>query len=171
MRDFDEFAAAATQPLLRLGWLLTGDAEQAQDLAQNTLIRTYGAWHRVRHDDALSYARRVMVNLHTDWLRRRPWREQPRADLPDTGAHDGGQGAVEDRAALVAALQSLTRRERAAIVLRYYVDLSEQQTAQTLGVSVGTVKSVCSRALAKLRGSPALREERLFVRTAQGERS
>ncbi|MEV4511891.1 SigE family RNA polymerase sigma factor [Dactylosporangium sp. NPDC049525] len=171
MRDFDEFAAAATQPLLRLGWLLTGDAEQAQDLAQNTLIRTYGAWHRVRHDDALSYARRVMVNLHTDWLRRRPWREQPRADLPDTGTHDGGQGAVEDRAALVAALQSLTRRERAAIVLRYYADLSEQQTAQTLGVSVGTVKSVCSRALAKLRVSPALREERLFVRTAQGEPS
>ena len=175
MRDFDEFAAAAAQPLLRLGWLLTGHAEQAQDLAQNTLIRTYGAWHRVRHDDALSYARRVMVNLHTDWLRRRPWREQPRAELPDTdgrdGGHDGGNGAVEDRAALVAALQSLTRRERAAIVLRYYVDLSEQQTAQTLGVSVGTVKSVCSRALAKLRVSPALREERLFVRTAQGEPS
>ncbi len=172
MRDFDEFAAAAAQPLLRLGWLLTGDAEQAQDLAQNTLIRTYGAWHRVRHDDALGYARRVMVNLHTDWLRRRPWREQPRAEVPDSGTgHDGGHGAVEDRAALVAALQSLTRRERAAIVLRYYVDLSEQQTAQTLGVSVGTVKSVCSRALAKLRVSPALREERLFVRTAQGEPS
>jgi RNA polymerase sigma-70 factor (sigma-E family) len=171
MRDFDEFAAAATQPLLRLGWLLTGHAEQAQDLAQTTLIRTYGAWHRVRHDDALSYARRVMVNLHTDWLRRRPWREQPRAELPDTGGPDGGHGAIEDRAALVAALQSLTRRERAAIVLRYYVDLSEQQTAQTLGVSVGTVKSVCSRALAKLRVSPALREERLFVRTAQGEPS
>ncbi|MEV0127255.1 sigma factor [Dactylosporangium sp. NPDC050688] len=127
MRDFDEFAAAATQPLLRLGWLLTGHAEQPQDLAQTTLIRTYGAWHRVRHDDALSYARRVMVNLHTDWLRRRPWREQPRADLPAEGTgHDGGHGAVEDRAALVAALQSLTRRERAAIVLRYYVDLSCQ---------------------------------------------
>lgn len=185
MRDFDEFAAAATQPLLRLGWLLTGDAEQAQDLAQNTLIRAYGAWHRVRHDDALGYARRIMVNLHTDWLRRRPWREQSRAEVPDApagagmhggGPHDGGHGAVEDRAALVAALQSLTRRERAAIVLRYYVDLSEQQTAQTLGVSVGTVKSVCSRALAKLRVSPALREERLFVRTAfvrtaQGEKS
>ena len=170
MRDFDEFAAAATQPLLRLGWLLTGHAEQAQDLAQTTLIRTYGAWHRVRHDDALSYARRVMVNLHTDWLRRRPGREQPRADLPAEGAgHDGGHGAVEDRAALVAALQSLTRRERAAIVLRYYVDLSEQQTAQTLGVSVGTVKSVCSRALAKLRASPALREERRFVRAVQGD--
>lgn len=164
MRDFDEFAAAATRPLLRLGWLLTGDAEQAQDLAQTTLIRTYGAWHRVRHGDpgggdALGYARRVMVNLHTDWLRRRPWREQPRAELPDTGTHDGGQGAVEDRAALVAALQALTRRERAAIVLRYYVDLSEQETAQTLGVSVGTVKSVCSRALAKLRTSPALRDD------------
>jgi RNA polymerase sigma-70 factor (sigma-E family) len=191
MRDFDEFAAAATQPLLRLGWLLTGDAEQAQDLAQNTLVRTYGAWHRVRHaeissgdvgrDDALAYARRVMVNLHTDWLRRRPWREQPRAEVPEPGGHDGrhhsghhgghdgGHGAVEDRAALVAALQSLTRRERAAVVLRYYVDLSEQQTAQTLGVSVGTVKSVCSRALAKLRNSPALRPERRFVRTAQGE--
>lgn len=153
MRDdaFDEFAAAATQPLLRLGWLLSGNAEQAQDLAQAALVRTFGAWHRVRQDDALAYARRVLVNLHTDWLRRRPWREQPAGTLPDRAAPQRDHDAVDDRMSLVAALQRLTRRERATVVLRYYVDLSEGETADTLGVSVGTVKSVSSRALAKLR--------------------
>lgn len=155
MRDdgFDEFAAAASQPLLRLGWLLSGSADRAQDLAQTALIRTFGAWQRVRQDDALAYARRVLVNLHTDWLRRRPWRELALGTVPDRPSPDRGQDAVDDRASLVAALQTLTRRERATVVLRYYLDLSEDETARTLGVSVGTVKSVSSRALAKLRNT------------------
>ncbi|GGM12270.1 SigE family RNA polymerase sigma factor [Dactylosporangium sucinum] len=171
MRDFDEFAAAAARPLLRLGWLLSGSAEQAQDLAQAALVRTYTAWHRVREDDALAYARRVLVNLHTDWLRRRPWREVAHAEPPDAAAADPGHAAVEERAALIAALQTLSRKERAAVVLRYYADLSERETAQTLGVSVGTVKSVCSRALAKLRASPLLRAEQELARTTSGDAS
>jgi RNA polymerase sigma-70 factor (sigma-E family) len=148
---FDEFAAAAAQPLLRLGWLLSGNADQAQDLAQTALIRTFGAWQRVRRDDALAYARRVLVNLHTDWLRRRPWREQTSNSLPEHASPDRPHDTVDDRASLVAALQRLTRKERATVVLRYYVDLSEEETARILGVSVGTVKSVSSRALVKLR--------------------
>ena len=154
--DFVEFAATATPALLRLGWLLTSDQQQAQDLAQSALVRTYTSWHRIRNDDALAYARRVTVNLHTDWLRRRPWLERSRADLPDRRARTDDHGTVETRMALVAALQTLGRRERVIVVLRYYVDLSEAETAQILGISPGTVKSVCSRALRKLRVSPAL---------------
>ncbi|WP_238018416.1 SigE family RNA polymerase sigma factor [Dactylosporangium sp. AC04546] len=171
MRDFDEFAAAAARPLLRLGWLLSGSAEQAQDLAQTALVRTYTAWHRVREEDALAYARRVLVNLHTDWLRRRPWREVALAEPPELAAADPGHTAVEERAALIAALQTLSRKERAAVVLRYYADLSERETAQTLGVSVGTVKSVCSRALAKLRASPLLQVDPELARTTSGAAS
>ena len=159
--DFAEFAAAATAPLLRLGWLLTAHREQAQDLAQSALVRTFSAWSRIRHDDALAYARRVLVNLHTDWLRRRPWREQGWLNPPDRPVPTDENGAVEDRLALVVALQTLSARERATIVLRYYADLSEIETAQTLGVSVGTVKSVASRALHKLRKNPALDGVRL----------
>ena len=158
MRDeeFVEFAATATPALLRLGWLLTGVRQQAQDLAQSALMRTYTSWNRIRNDDALAYARKVTVNLHTDWLRRRPWLERSRADLPERQARADDHGTVEARMALVTALQSLGRRERAIGVLRYYVDLSEAETAQILGISPGTVKSVCSRALRKLRVSPAL---------------
>jgi RNA polymerase sigma-70 factor (sigma-E family) len=159
MRDeneFTEFAAGATRPLLTLGWLLTGHREQAQDLAQSALVRTYAAWQRIEHADAIGYARKVLVNLHTDWLRRRPWREQPQAEPPEQTSRGDANATVEDRLALVAALQSLTRRERATIVLRYYADLSEVDAAQTMGVSIGTIKSVSARALRKLRTNPAL---------------
>lgn len=158
MRDegFVEFAGAATPSLLGLGWLLTGDRQQAQDLAQSALVRTYTSWSRIRNDDALAYTRRIMVNLHTDWLRRMPWLERSAAQVPDRQSRTDDHGTVETRMALVAALQSLSRRERATVVLRYYVDLSEAETAHLLGVSVGTVKSVCSRALRKLRVDPAL---------------
>ena len=171
MRDeneFADFAAGATRPLLTLGWLLTGHREQAQDLAQSALVRTYAAWQRIQHDDAIGYARKVRVNLHTDWLRRRPWREQPHAEPPEPprpGRTDD-HGTVEDRLALVAALQCLTRRERATLVLRYYADLSEIETARTMGVSVGTIKSVSARALRKLRRNPALEGFRIPATTA-----
>lgn len=154
--EFTEFAAGATRPLLRLGWLLTYDREQAQDLAQTALVRTYAARRRVDSGTAHAYARRVLVNLHTDWLRRRPWREQSTDRLPETAVVGDAPGAADDRATLARALLALTRRERATVVLRYYLDLSEAETARTLGVSTGTVKSVSSRALRKLRDAPAL---------------
>jgi RNA polymerase sigma-70 factor (sigma-E family) len=171
MRDeneFIEFAAGATRPLLSLGWLLTGHHEQAQDLAQSALARTYSAWQRIKHDDAIGYARKVLVNLHTDWLRRRPWREQSHAEPPEPPPSNrtDDHGTVEDRLALVAALQSLTRRERATIVLRYYADLSEIEAARTMGVSTGTIKSVSARALRKLRENPALEGFRIPTATA-----
>ena len=152
--DFAEFAGAATAPLLRLAWLLTGHREQAQDLVQSALVRTFTRWNRIDRPDALAYTRRIVVNLHTDWLRRRPWREQGHARVPERPAPGDGPEAVLDRAALMAMLRRLSRRERATLVLRYYIDLSEADTARTLGVSVGTGKSVSSRALAKLRQDP-----------------
>ena len=114
MRDaeFTEFAGTATPRLLRLGWLLTGDRQQAQDLVQSALMRTYISWQRIRNDDAKAYTRKILVNLHTDWLRRRFWLERSVPELPHDP--DGGDrvGRVEARMALIAALQSLSRRER-----------------------------------------------------------
>lgn len=158
MRDteFVEFAGSATPRLLRLGWLLTGDRHQAQDLVQSTLVRTYTSWHRIRDEDAFAYTRRILVNLHTDWLRRRFWLERSVPDIPDQPAPADGHGAVDARMALVAALQSLSRRERSVVVLRYYMDLSEAETAETLRLSVGAVKSFAWRGLRKLRDSPHL---------------
>lgn len=148
----------ATSGLARTAWLLTGDREQARDLVQTALTRTYAAWGRVRREDAHAYARRVLVNAHTDWRRRRPWREHPTAIDVEPPARPGPGGAdlVDERAALVAALRTLARRERAVVVLRYYADLSEAETADALGISRGAVKSLASRALAKLRVCPEL---------------
>lgn len=154
--EFAEFAGPATARLLRLAWLLTGDRHQAQDLVQSALVRTYTSWHRIRDDDAMAYTRKIVVNLHTDWLRRRFWLERSVPEVPAVPDEADGVRRVESRMALVAALQSLGRRERTVVVLRYYLDLSEAETAETLGVSAGTVKSTASRALRKLRTNPHL---------------
>jgi RNA polymerase sigma-70 factor (sigma-E family) len=153
------FVAGARRDLRHLAWLLTGDQHRAEELVQETLARTYAAWPRIRRDDPTGYARRVLVNAKTDtWRRRRHERlvedvgesRYPAADVADVVAY---------RAEIVAALRGLTARERAVVVLRYYADLSEADTAAELGVSRGTVKSTASRALAKLRGSPDLSDE------------
>ena len=102
--------------------------------------------------------RRTMVNAHIDWWRRKPWREQPTEVLPDVVVPAGTAG-VDARQGLLEALATLSRRQRAVVVLRYFEDLSEADIAATLGCSTGTVKSAASRAMAALRRHPALREE------------
>jgi RNA polymerase sigma-70 factor (sigma-E family) len=154
--DFTDFVRASSGSLLHTAWLLTGDRHRAEDLVQTALIRTYGAWARVRRDDALAYARRVLVNLHTDWWRRRPWREQPAEVLPERAAAVDPVAQADQRYALVRALAALGRRERAVVVLRYYADLPEAEVAELLGISAGGVKSAASRALVKLRVSAEL---------------
>lgn len=159
--EFVAFATAATPSLARTAWLLAGSAAEADDLVQEALVRTYTVWHRVRRDDARAYARRTMANLHVDrWRRSR----RELAALARGGAHRSEAGVTphgvsDDRDQLVRALQRLRPRERTTLVLRYYADLTEAQVAKELGVSVGTVKSTSSRALAKLRtamdGDPA----------------
>jgi RNA polymerase sigma-70 factor (sigma-E family) len=151
-REFDEFAAAAWPRLRWTAYLLVGDRHLAEDLAQTALVRTYAAWRRVRRDDAMAYARKVLVNANIDRLRRRSATEVPLEHAPSESPQPTGD-AVADRDALVRLLSTLTAAERKVVVLRYLYDLTEPMVAAELGVSVGTVKSTTSRALAKMRVS------------------
>ena len=151
--EFIEFARSSTAGLRHAAYLLTGDRHAAEDAAQTALVRTYAAWHRVRRDDAFAYARRVLVNHVTDRWRRRI-REYPTGDLPEQPARTDIADEVALRQWLIGALGTLTSRERAVVVMRYLFDLPEAIVARDLGITVGTVKSTSSRALAKMRVSP-----------------
>jgi RNA polymerase sigma-70 factor (sigma-E family) len=147
--SFGEFMRGSSTRLLRLAWLLCGDPTSAEDLVQSTLERLYVAWPRVDRATSFAYARRVLVNLHTDSLRRRHG-EIVTDDLPERGAADHAV-AVTDSAYLTAALALLPSRERQCVVLRHHTDMSERDVAELLGTSVGTVKAATSRGLARLR--------------------
>lgn len=151
---FREFVATRSRSLLRTGWLLTGDWHTAQDLVQTALAKTWPRWEGLtRRDQPELYVRRVMVNTYATWWRRR-WRgEVPAEALPDSPTVHDDFAQVDLRHAVRAALAGLPRRQRAVVVLRYFDDLTEPQTAQVLGCSVGTVKSQTAKALAKLRTS------------------
>ena len=149
--DFESWLVARERALQRTALLLAGDPHSAQDLVQTTLAKLYLAWDRVsRHEHLDAYVRRMLVNeARTAW--RRPWRRREVVTdaVPDSDAnfreYDGAHDAVW------AFVATLPPRQRAVIVLRYYEDLTEAQTADLLGISVGTVKSQASRALASLR--------------------
>lgn len=151
--DFTEFVEEASPSLLRTAWLLTGQRDAAHDLVQAALVKTYVAWPRVRRPEALAYTRRVMVNHGTDtWRKTRRERlvdEVPEADVDSR--RDGRLSVVEDRDEIVRLLARLPEQQRKIVVLRYYADLSELSVAETLGISVGAVKSAASRGLAALR--------------------
>lgn len=160
---FARYVASRQHALLRTAVLLTGDLHSGEDLLQTALSRLYPAWHRIERREALdAYVRRIMINQHTAWWRR-TWRRRETtvdpADLvPDQrrggarGAERAGpEAAVVERTALWQIVQTLPPRQRATVVLRFYEDLSEAQTAEVMGCSVGTVKAATSRALAKLR--------------------
>jgi RNA polymerase sigma-70 factor (sigma-E family) len=147
---FDEFVVASSGSLLRTAYLLTRDPHLAEDLVQTTLAKAWFARRRINGDPA-PYVRRIMVNEFASGRRRR-WRgEHPTADLPETHSP-----ASEPHTDLWHALANLPRRQRAVIVLRYFDDLTEAETARALRISVGTVKSQTARALAKLRIDPLL---------------
>jgi RNA polymerase sigma-70 factor (sigma-E family) len=151
-REFREFVTARSSALLRTAYLLGGDWATAEDLLQVALTKTYLAWLRLGTIDAVEpYARRVLVNTATSWWRRRWHGERPTEVLPDTPASDGLDERLE-RDRLWRHVITLPTRQRAVLVLRFYEDQSEAETARLLGVSVGTVKSQCARALATLRG-------------------
>jgi RNA polymerase sigma-70 factor (sigma-E family) len=149
--QFREFVAARSAALLRVGYLLCGDLALAEDLLQTALTRTYLAWRRLEGIESLeAYTRKVLFNTATSWWRRR-WRgERPTQVLPEQPVSDHTDRLVE-RDAVWRLLSTLPARQRAVIVLRYYEDLSEADIAAELGLSVGTVKSHASRALATLR--------------------
>lgn len=149
--EFRDFVAARRPALLRAAMLLTPDRADAEDLLQAALARTYLAWGRINDRAALDgYVRRVMVNINISWWRRRKLEEYPTDELPDLPVADHTRRS-ELRDALERLLGRLPARQRTAVMLRYYEDLTENEIAETLGVSVGTVKSTVSRAMAKLR--------------------
>lgn len=151
-RDDEEFLGfvdQASQRLLRLAWMLTGDKGTAEDLVQEALERVYVAWPRIEPAGRVAYARRVVTNLHIDAGRRRR-REVVVAEVPGV-AVDAPADAVVGFMALAAALATLPERQRQCVVLRHHADLSELDVADLLGVSVGTVKSATFRGLARLR--------------------
>lgn len=154
--EFDGFVVARSDVLLRTAYLLTRDRGLAEDLLQTALAKAWFAWHRIDGDPEF-YVRRILATTYATWWRRR-WRiESPTADLPD-GEREVDDTAVADRADLWAALGRLPRRQRAVIVLRFYEDLSVTEVADALGITVGTVKSQTSKALAHLRVDPAVAE-------------
>jgi RNA polymerase sigma-70 factor (sigma-E family) len=156
--DFDGFVVTRSAALMRTAWLLTGDWQLAEDLLQTALAKAYLAWHRIGPGREEAYVRRVLVTTYSTWWRRR-WRgELPTEHLPDPAAGDGARSLdvaadTDLRIVVLAALAQLPRRQRATVVLRYYCDLSEAETAETLGCSVGTVKSQSAKGLARLRSS------------------
>jgi RNA polymerase sigma-70 factor (sigma-E family) len=154
--DFDSFVDAASLRLLKAALLLTGDHGRAEDLVQDALARAFLRWDRIVDEDPMAYVRRSMLNAYVDWWRRRPWREQPVEALPERITADDTGDRQAEADAVLRALDLLSRRERAVVVLRYYDDLSEAQIAHVLAMPAGTVKSTASRALGKLRQSPHL---------------
>jgi len=144
--DFEAFVAARRGRLLRTAYLLTGDHHDAQDLVQTALVKAVPHWKRITgHPEP--YVRRIMVHENVNRWRRRRWREVYVDAVPEASAQDDPPGRI----ALRAALLQLAPRQRAVIVLRYYEDLTERETADALGVAVGTVKSQARDALARLR--------------------
>jgi RNA polymerase sigma-70 factor (sigma-E family) len=148
---FRSYVVEQQPKLLRAAFLLTGDAHLAQDLVQASLVRVWPRWDRIsRMDNVDAYVYRVLVTVYAGWRRRRWNAEVPSDEVPGREAVDSQEHDV-DRLVLVAALRRLAVKQRAVVVLRFYLDLSERQTAEALGCTVGTVKSHTSRALTALR--------------------
>ncbi|MFL6138214.1 MAG: SigE family RNA polymerase sigma factor [Frankiaceae bacterium] len=149
-QGFDEFVASRYARLCRTAFLLCGDWGHAEDAVQVTLVKVHAAVRHGRVDHLDAYVRRALVNTCSTWWRSR-WRgEVPTGRLPEEAA-GGGYEQVELRAALVAALAGLPVQQRTVLVLRYFEELTEAETAEALQCSLGTVKSRTARALARLR--------------------
>ncbi|MDG9718531.1 SigE family RNA polymerase sigma factor [Streptomyces sp. DH24] len=158
--SFSSYVMARRPVLLRTARSLTANPSDAEDLLQTALTKTYVAWERIEDHRALDgYVRRALVNTRTSQWRKRKVDEFACDELPEPEPLPGRDDPAEQQAlhdAMWRAIMKLPARQRAMVVLRYYEDLSEAQTAEVLGVSVGTVKSAVSRALGKLRDDPEL---------------
>ncbi|GAB4084268.1 SigE family RNA polymerase sigma factor [Myceligenerans cantabricum] len=152
--QFTAFAQARTPDLVRIAYFLCGDAHRAHDLAQTALERTFRHWHKVADGDPFAYARKVVATARIDaWRRTRKevLAEDDAMVWRTSDASPASDDEVADRDRLVRALARLTVKQRRVVVLRYLLDRSEADTAVTLGVTTGTVKSTASRALSLLR--------------------
>jgi RNA polymerase sigma-70 factor (sigma-E family) len=171
--DLELFLAERGQPLLRTAVLLAGSKEAGEDLLQAALERLLRRWRTIEGDPE-GYLRRTLYHLAADsWRQQRAWRKRLRLLQPGASAAVDGTGEVDLRDSLVRLLMQLPPRQRAVIVARYWEQLSEAESAQVLGCSVGTVKSAASRGLARLRElseSPGA-AERATQGSARGRRS
>ncbi len=151
---FASYVDARRAAWWRTAWLLTADAHKAEDLVQTALLKVWPRWDRVvATGDPDAYVRRTIYTTYVSWWRRRWQAEDPTEQLPEPSSPAADS---EERYDLVRALTLLPRGQRAVVVLRYFEDLTEVETARTLGCSVGSVKTQASRALATLRSSPSL---------------
>ncbi|WTW95314.1 SigE family RNA polymerase sigma factor [Streptomycetaceae bacterium NBC_01309] len=147
-RDFTEYVHARQDRLFRTAYLLCGDRDRAQDLAQSTLARLFRHWrHAQRADSVDAYARAVMVRIHLNEQRRSRHERELHERIDPPAPPD----RPEVRLTILDALAQLAPKARAVVVLRYWEDLSIETTAELLGCSEGNVKSQSSRALARLR--------------------
>lgn len=154
--DFREFVKLRGRSLVHAAYLLTGNLADAEDLVQSALAKTYQARDRIEDRKALDgYVRRAMVNTHISWWRQRKVAEYPTDDIPDQPVADSSAG-TETYDSLRRAIDRLPQRMRAAVVLRFFEDMTEAEVADVLGISQGTVKSTVSRAVAKLRADTEL---------------
>ncbi len=154
---FEDWVRASSPRLRRLAYLLTGDLDEAEDLLQSAYAKVLPRWRKIStYDSPEAYMHRVMVNLKTSWWRRSRNREWSTDEIPEAtwrvGTPGEGEAVVESQV-LLAALRALPERQRAAVVLRHWCDLSEAETADVMNCSVGTVKSNASRGVAHLRAA------------------
>jgi len=149
--DFRDFVHVTYQRWVRIAYLLCGDRHEAEDLVQTALARAALVWHRLDSSvEPDAYVRRILLNVYKS-SRKRRWRGEVAVEaVPERPAGDQ-VGVIVDRDWLRRVLAELPVRQRTAVVLRFYEDLSEDQTAYALGCSVGTVKSLTSRGLKRLR--------------------
>jgi len=156
---FRDYVQSRSHALLRTAYLLTGNVADAEDLVQSALTKTYVAWNRIQDRSALDgYVRRAIVNTHISWWRRRRLEEYPTDEIPDHAVSDEPEDS-DMQESLRRAIDRLPQRMRAAVLLRYFDDMTEAEVAKVLGISLGTVKSTVSRAVAKLRFDADLQPE------------
>ncbi|MEU4741368.1 SigE family RNA polymerase sigma factor [Actinosynnema sp. NPDC023658] len=149
---FAEYFAARSEAMRGTAYLLCGDWHRAEDLVQATFAKLYVAWRRINRHEALdAYTRQTLVRTFVSELRR-GWFRKERVSEATADVAAVGRGSVEDRVVLLAALAKVPPRQRAVLVLRYWEDLSVEETARALSCSEGTVKSQAARGLQTLRG-------------------
>lgn len=149
--DFERFVAERGPRLLRVAWLLTGDAHLAEDLVQTALAKVWPQWSRIADGNPEAYVRKTLVNTYASWRRRHWSGEVPHSELPEVSTTDVFAN-VDLEHSLAAAIRTLPPRQRSVVVLRYFEDLSVAETARVLHCRPGTVKSQAVKALRTLRG-------------------
>lgn len=172
--EFGRLVVARSHALRRTAYLMCGDWFEAEDLVQQSLIKLHAAWGRVqRHDDLDAYLRKTLLRTCIDEKRRARWsKEHPASDaMPDTAEAPGEPDpeTLSDRDELVAALRELPSGQRAVLVLRFWEDLSVEETAQLLKCTAGTVKSQTSRGLGALREAFGVDRAGVLVARAEGK--